>query len=208
MKIDKKILPIFLTINKSKQALPTLYNQHYIKSTMSSMTASKTSNGQQYQIMEENSNDSTGVSLCIPFVYTTVTKERVFAVIKSQNVGFIEQIDIVKKDEKHNRVFIHFSKNKWGGHPNYNATDVMMNLKAGIPWIVPYSRNGYWKIWISNVARPGKNNQSVPRVKRKQCLDLSVDTLKHDFKENLNHNFNLNDPIQARIYASIPIQCP
>lgn len=30
MKIDKKSLPIFLTINKSKQVLPTLNNQQPI----------------------------------------------------------------------------------------------------------------------------------------------------------------------------------
>jgi hypothetical protein len=159
-------------------------------------------------VFEENSNDATGVSLCIPFVYTNVTKEKVFAVIKSQSVGFIERIDIVKINENHNRVFIHFAKNRWGGYPNYNATDVLMNLKAGIPWIVPYSKNGYWKIWISNVAKPENNgvNGIVPRVKRKQRLDLSCDTVKKDFN-NIKMTLNLNDPIQARIYASMPVEC-
>ena len=163
------------------------------------------------QIIEKNSNDASGVSLCIPFVYTNVTKERVFAVIKSQKVGHIERIDIVKKDENHNRVFIHFAKNKWGGHPNYNATDVLMNLKAGIPWIVPYSKNGYWKIWISSVEKP-ENKQvalSAPRVKRRQRVDLSYDTLKNDYSKAkaTPMKLNLNDPIQARIYASMPVQC-
>jgi hypothetical protein len=155
---------------------------------------------------DRNSNDATGVSLCIPFVYSHVTKEKVFAVIKSQNVGFIERIDIVKKDEKHNRVFIHFARGKWGGYPYYNATDVLLNLKASIPWIVPYSKKGYWKIWISNRSRPEANttvSQHVPRVRRKKCLELTADTLKDKFSSSVD----LNDPIQARIYASMPIQC-
>jgi len=179
---------------------------------MSSITTSSNTSCYQ-QIIEQNSDDTKGISLCIPFVYTNVTKEKVFAVIKSQKVGFIERIDIVKKDEKHNRVFIHFAKNKWGGHPNYNATDVLMNLKAGIPWIVPYSRHGYWKIWISGVAKPENNSailQTVPRVKRKQRIDLSLsyDTLKPDYSKNSNNVLDLNDPIQARIFASMPVQCP
>jgi len=163
----------------------------------------------QQQIIEKNSNDASGVSLCIPFVYTNVTKERVFAVIKSQKVGHIERIDIVKKDKNHNRVFIHFAKNKWGGHPNYNATDVLMNLRAGIPWIVPYSNNGYWKIWISNVEKPENNpvTLSAPRVKRRQRVDLSCDTLKSEYNKVTPIKLNLNDPIQARIYASMPVQC-
>jgi hypothetical protein len=83
-----------------------------------------------------------------------------------------------------------------------------MNLKAGIPWIVPYSKNGYWKIWISNVAKPENNgvNGIVPRVKRKQRLDLSCDTVKKDFN-NTKMTLNLNDPIHARIYASMPVEC-
>ena len=179
---------------------------------MSSITTSSNTSCYQ-QIIEQNSDDTKGISLCIPFVYTNVTKEKVFAVIKSQKVGFIERIDIVKKDEKHNRVFIHFAKNKWGGYPNYNATDVLMNLKAGIPWIVPYSKHGYWKIWISGVAKPENNSailQTVPRVKRKQRIDLSLsyDTLKPDYSKNSNNVLDLNDPIQARIFASMPVQCP
>lgn len=179
-------------------------------------SATMTSINTEQRIIEQNSNDANGVSLCIPFVYKNVTKMRVFAVIKNQMVGHIERIDMVDIDEKHNRVFIHFTKNKWGGFPNYNATDVMMNLKAGIPWVVPYSRNGYWKIWISNVAKPEatqsyNTNQMVPRVKRKQRLDLSLslssDTVKNDYQKSSPISLDLNDPIQARIYASMPVQC-
>ncbi len=65
--------------------------------------------------------------------------------------------------------------------------DVLLNLQSGIPWIIPYSRYGYWKIWISESVKPEQTDvvNSAPRVKRKEKLDLSEPTvLDKDKEEN------------------------
>ena len=152
---------------------------------------------------QKNSDIESGVSLCIPFVFKHITKERVFAVFKAQRVGHIERIDIVEKDEKHNRVYIHFAKGKWGHAYFNNAMDILLNLKANIPWIVPYSKNGngYWKVWISQSEKPENIEvaRSAPRVKRRQRLDLSESKPVPS-----SIVLDLNDPIQARIASTSP----
>ena len=57
--------------------------------------------------IQQNSNDETGISLCIPFVFKTVSKEKIFAVIRSKKVGHIERIDIVNVSDRQNKAFIH-----------------------------------------------------------------------------------------------------
>ena len=150
---------------------------------------------------QQNSDIESGVSLCIPFVFKHITKERVFAVFKAQRVGHIERIDIVEKDEKHNRVYVHFAKGKWGHAYFNNAMDILLNLKANIPWIVPYSKNGYWKVWISQSEKPEKIEvaPSAPRVKRRLRLDLSESKSVPS-----SVVLDLNDPIQARIASTSP----
>ena len=65
--------------------------------------------------IQQNSNNETGISLCIPFVFKTVSKEKIFAVIRSMKVGHIERIDIVNVSGRQNKAFIHFAKGKWRG---------------------------------------------------------------------------------------------
>jgi len=163
-----------------------------------------------FNVIESNSTNSTGVTLCVPFVFTHITKEKVFAVFRNQRVGHIERIYIAKKDDKHNSVFVYFAKDKWSN--KFNANDILANLKAGIPWIVPYSQHGYWKVWISQVEKPEERmvRKQAPRARRKLRLDLSLtsDTVKSDYKETTGESpistLDLNDPIQARIFASVP----
>lgn len=215
---------------KNKDNTATKHNNnhsHNKPQTMSSIVNNTNSNTNalnhsedKHDIIATNSTNSSGISLCIPFVQKYIRKEKIFAVLVAQNVGFIERIDIVEK-EYNKTAFVHFAKNEWANHPNnyQKATDILLNLKAGIPWIVPHSLNGFgfWKIWISNVPRKINTNNltipkqmvsQVPRVKRRQCVDLSSNTLESDYKQESKHEveFDLNDPIQARMYASIPAQ--
>lgn len=151
---------------------------------------------------EKNSSNEHGISLCIPFVFKHITKEKIFAVIRSQRVGHIERIDIVQKDEKHNKVYIHFARSRWGNPSNIQySKDVLLNLQSDIPWIVPYSRYGYWKLWISESEKPENMDVALtaPRVKRKECIDLS-ETKPVPSSILLD----LNDPIQARIASTSP----
>ena len=151
-----------------------------------------------------NSSDKDGITLCIPFVFKHITKKRVFAVFRAQKVGHIERIDIVSKDEKHNRVYVHFAPGRWNMR-HQDSIDVLLNMKASIPWIVPYSHTGYWKVWISNSAKPELNAEAqiVPRVKRRETVDLSPRPSTNVLRVN-TVMLDLNDPIQARISASSP----
>ena len=172
------------TNNKLKQ-------RNYKQTKMTSMTT-----------FEKNSSNEHGISLCIPFVFKHITKEKIFAVIRSQRVGHIERIDIVQKDEKHNKVYVHFARSRWGNPSNIQySKDVLLNLQAGIPWIVPYSRYGYWKLWISESEKPEKMDVALtaPRVKRRECIDL---TETNPVPSSIV--LDLNDPIQARIASTSP----
>ena len=151
---------------------------------------------------DKNSSNEHGISLCIPFVFKHITKEKIFAVIRAQRVGHIERIDIVNKDAKHNRVYVHFARSRWGNPSNIPySMDVLLNLKSGIPWIIPYSRYGYWKIWISESVKPEQTDvvNSAPRVNRKERLDLSESKPVPP-----SIVLNLNDPIHARIASTSP----
>ena len=78
---------------------------------------------------DKNSSNEHGISLCIPFVFKHITKEKIFAVIRAQRVGHIERIDIVNKDAKHNRVYVHFARSRWGNPSNITYSKI-------IPFIV------------------------------------------------------------------------
>ena len=129
-------------------------------------------------IIQQNSNDESGISLCIPFIFKSVTKEKIFAVIRSMKVGHIERIDIVDVNDKQNKAFIHFAKGKWSY--SENALNILNDMKAGIPWIVPYCRTGFWKIGISTAEKPQETpthrefHQQVPRHRRRKILDIST----------------------------------
>ena len=107
-------------------------------------------------LFQQNSNNETGISLCIPFVFKTVSNEKIFAVIRSMKVGHIERIDIVNVSGRQNKAFIHFAKGKWAY--NENARNILNDMKAGIPWIVPYCRTGFWKIGISTAEKPTQSS--------------------------------------------------
>jgi len=129
-------------------------------------------------LFQQNSNNETGISLCIPFVFKTVSKEKIFAVIRSMKVGHIERIDIVNVSGRQNKAFIHFAKGKWAY--NENARNILNDMKAGIPWIVPYCRTGFWKIGISTAEKPTQSSanvaqhQQAPRHTRRKVIDIST----------------------------------
>ena len=140
------------------------------------MTSMATMNKQAR--IQQNSDDKTGISLCIPFVFKSVTKEKIFAVIRSMKVGHIERIDIVNVSDRQNKAFIHFAKGKWAY--NETAINILNDMKAGIPWIVPYCRTGFWKIGISTAEKPTQTpanvgqHQQAPRHTRRKVIDIST----------------------------------
>ena len=128
------------------------------------------------QNFKENSNPTTGVSLCIPFVFKTVTKEKIFAVMRLMGVGHIERIDLVDVNDRQNKAFVHFAPEKWVC--NEYGLSVLNTMKNGNPWEVYYNSRGYWKVYISACQKPAIKQQDapimVPRHRRRQVIDISA----------------------------------
>ena len=166
-------------------------------------------------LIQQNSNDETGISLCIPFVFKSVTKEKIFAVIRSMKVGHIERIDLVNVSDRQNKAFIHFAKGKWAY--NENAVNILNDMKAGIPWIVPYCRTGFWKIGISTAEKPTQTqvnivqHQQAPRHTRRKIIDISPPThisneeywnVSQDVMSIIGNMYDVNDQVLTNILST------
>ena len=177
------------------------------------MTSMATMNKQAR--IQQNSDDKTGISLCIPFVFKSVTKEKIFAVIRSMKVGHIERIDIVNVSDRQNKAFIHFAKGKWGY--NENARNILNDMKAGIPWIVPYCRTGFWKIGISTAEKPTQTpanvaqHQQAPRHTRRKVIDISTPShisneeywnVSKDVMSIIGNMYDANDKVMIDILST------
>jgi hypothetical protein len=93
-----------------------------------------------------NPNEFSCPSLCIPRVVSGINKEQVLKIIQRLHLGVIQRIDMIqKKSEKgelFSRVFIHFSK--------WYDSDVAVNAKErillGKDIKVIYDEPWFWKI--------------------------------------------------------------
>jgi len=85
-------------------------------------------------------------SLCIPRVFSNITKERVAFVIKSVNLGEIDHIDMVPKSsengDKFQRVFIHLKQ--WG--TSSEAVRARERVLSGKEIKIVYDEPWFWKI--------------------------------------------------------------
>ena len=177
------------------------------------MTSMATMNKQAR--IQQNSDDKTGISLCIPFVFKSVTKEKIFAVIRSMKVGHIERIDIVNVSDRQNKAFIHFAKGKWAY--NETAINILNDMKAGIPWIVPYCRTGFWKIGISTAEKPTQTpanvaqHQQAPRHTRRKVIDISTPShisneeywnVSKDVMSIIGNMYDANDKVMIDILST------
>ena len=104
-------------------------------------------------------------SLCIPWVHTNITEERIRGVFEAIGFGDIQRIDIVKKtdrnDREHLRVFVHFSA--W--HDNEAAQKARQMLLNQQDIKIVYDDPWFWKIWASKSTKP-EDRASKPKKKR------------------------------------------
>jgi len=103
---------------------------------------------------EKHSNTRSTPSMCIPFVFPNITKERVWNVFKELHLGHIDRIDMINKQndkgEKFKRVFIHMKY--WNS--DEDATQVRNNLLNGEKVKVVYDEPWFWMISKSNIPKP------------------------------------------------------
>ena len=81
-------------------------------------------------------------SMCIPRVFPNIDEKRIRQVFNELNLGSIFRIDIVRKEAKFNRVFIHF--NNWNN--NSNANKARITLLNGKEIKIIYDEPWFWKI--------------------------------------------------------------
>jgi hypothetical protein len=102
-------------------------------------------------------------SMCIPRVFKNVTRERIGAVFRDLNLGIIDRIDMIGREnengDKFQRVFIHFKK--WFRNENADRARVM--LIQGKEIKVIYDDPWFWKI---------SANKSKPSQKRKPQISF------------------------------------
>jgi hypothetical protein len=83
-------------------------------------------------------------TLCIPRILTDITKEYIYDVMNSLNLGTIRNIDIIRNKDLTNKAFIHFSKWNNGG----NADIVKDRLLIGKDIKIVHNDPWFWKIVI------------------------------------------------------------
>jgi hypothetical protein len=144
------------------------------------MSAKQTS---QQNFFQENSNPNNGISLCVPRVFPNIKWHDVKKAIIETGMGFVERVDLIPvwKDGKVvcKRAYIHFKAGKWNMR---NHRETLVHLQNGNTLEIMYDEPWFWKASISKVKRPVEGPKAkdpkvkvsmVPRVKRKERLDLS-----------------------------------
>lgn len=105
-------------------------------------------------------------SLCIPRVFPNITWQRVKEVFSELNLGRIERVDMVRKEnekgEKFQRVFIHFKF--WDRSDEAQA--VREKVLSGDMIQIVYDDPWFWKVGMSRVTKPERSERVDRRKPR------------------------------------------
>ena len=125
-----------------------------------------------------NSDPAEGISLCIPRVFNNIGWRRIKQCFVDLRWGFVERVDVISLG-KNKRAFVHFAPGKWNTR-DQEAMQALQALQNGDEVKVLYDDPWYWKISISNSAKPDEAPKPRPRpsttIGRKETLDLSTST--------------------------------
>jgi hypothetical protein len=150
-----------------------------------------------------NSDPADGISLCIPRVFNNIGWRRIKQCFIDLRWGFVERVDVISLG-KNKRAFVHFAPGKWNTR-DQEAMQVLQALQNGDEVKVLYDDPWYWKISISNSAKPDEAPKPRGRpsttIGRKETLDLSTST---ESKGPSVQTGPGNDPITARIASTSP----
>ena len=129
-------------------------------------TTKKVVKQQRKDFSKENSNDDTGISLCLRFVFKNIGPNRVFNIMKKPiiinengervkvSLGFIERIDHIIRRDGNKTYFIHFRKKSWNLQSN-TPFEALENMKSGRAVEIINDEHGhFWKATISKAQRP------------------------------------------------------
>jgi hypothetical protein len=103
-------------------------------------------------------------SLCIPRTHANIRRERIFAVFRSLNLGWVGRIDVVPKKNddgtEYVRVFIHFTK--WFN--NHQTRQFLERLDVDGHARIVYDEPWYWKVTKSTMTAPEEFKPKEPRA--------------------------------------------
>lgn len=103
-------------------------------------------------------------SMCIPRVFKNVTRDRIGAVFRELDLGIIDRIDMVsrenEKGDKFQRVFVHFKK--W--FRNENADRARTMLIEGKEIKVIYDDPWFWKISANKSKTSNPDQRRKPQI--------------------------------------------
>jgi hypothetical protein len=120
---------------------------------------SATSNMSEKITLSKGALPASYPSLCIPRVFPNITWQRVKEVFSELNLGRIERVDMVRKEnekgEKFQRVFIHFKF--WDRSSEAQA--VREKILSGDMIQIVYDDPWFWKVGMSRVTKPERSER-------------------------------------------------
>jgi hypothetical protein len=127
-------------------------------------------------------------SICIPRVFSNITKARVEAIFRNLDFGDIERVDMVQRvndnGDRFQRVFVHFKR--W--NDDEQSEKVRQMLLADQEVKVVYDDPWFWKLRASKSTRP------EDRPKQKKRVAPFVDFTAKKFKQmNVPHRSGWTD---------------
>ena len=157
-----------------------------------------------------NSDPAEGISLCIPRVFNNIGWRRIKQCFIDLRWGFVERVDVISLG-KNKRAFVHFAPGKWNTR-DPEAMQALQALQNGDEVKVLYDDPWYWKISISNSAKPDEAPKPRARpsttIGRKETLDLSTSASEEKVAASTELEDGEiaegNDPIIARVMSTSP----
>jgi hypothetical protein len=118
--------------------------------------------------MASATQNTSNPSLVIPWVFSNVSRGRVWAIFSKLELGELDRIDMVHKTnaagKKYNKVFIHF---KHWNDDDEDAQAAKEQVLAGNQIKIVYDEPWYWKVSMSNVPKTErKQGRSAPKKPR------------------------------------------
>jgi len=144
--------------------------------------------------------DANVPSLCIPRVFSNITRERVMAAFKDLNLGFVERIDMIPctapNGDRFQRVFVHL---RWKFSDQ--SDKARTRLLSGGEIKVIYDEPWFWKITANRSTRNEDGDHSRSRGdlrKPKPCASLILEDEEVDIESGIRSIKAQNDRERAR----------
>jgi hypothetical protein len=164
-----------------------------------------TNNGEETNNGEGKQQEFVGPTLCISRTHKNIRQERIFAVLRQLNLGWIGKIDMVPKKivekkpdgteitKEFVRVFIHFTK--WFTN-NRQTQQFLERLDSeGFVHII-YDEPWFWK--VTKYVPKEHNPQPQSRYPRPR-IDFGATTATVAVKESTNHHHHANPIVPVQV---------